>query len=36
MFFVGMANNRIYIFAPVIFFLGLITVVRGFLGHEED
>jgi hypothetical protein len=36
LFFVGMANNRIYIFAPVIFFLGLITVIRGFLGHEEE
>lgn len=35
-FFLGLAADRIYIFAPVVFFMGLLAVIRGFLGHPED
>jgi hypothetical protein len=35
-FFVGMANNRIYFYAPVVFVFGLVAVGRGLLGHPED
>ncbi len=35
-FFVGLAANRIYFYAPVVFFLGLVAVIRGFLGYAED
>jgi hypothetical protein len=36
LFGVGLANNRVYFYAPVLFFLGLIAVIRGFLGYEEE
>jgi hypothetical protein len=35
-FFVGLSANRIYFYAPVLFFLGLVAVVRGFLGYSEE
>ncbi|MBA4064131.1 MAG: hypothetical protein C0501_10540 [Isosphaera sp.] len=35
-FFVGLAADTIYLYAPVVFFLGLVAVVRGVLGHPED
>ena len=35
-FFVGLAGNRIYFYAPVLFFFGLVAVIRGVLGYAED
>lgn len=35
-FAIALANNRIAIFAPVVFCFGLVAVVRGLLGRPED
>jgi hypothetical protein len=35
-FFLGLAGNRIYFYAPVMFCLGLFAVIRGLLGYSED
>jgi hypothetical protein len=35
-FFVALSANRIAIFAPVVFVLGLISVIKGLLGHPEE
>jgi len=35
-FFFALSNNRISIYAPVMFVFGLVAVVRGFFGAPED
>jgi hypothetical protein len=35
-FFVGLSYNRIFVYAPILFVLSLIAVVRGILGRPED
>jgi hypothetical protein len=35
-FFGALAFGVIFIYPPIMFVLGLIAVVKGFLGHEED
>jgi len=36
LFGVGLAADRLFIYAPVLFLFGLVAVVRGLLGHSED
>jgi 1,4-dihydroxy-2-naphthoate octaprenyltransferase len=35
-FFGALALGVIFIYPPILFVLGLVAVVKGFLGHEED
>jgi hypothetical protein len=35
-FVVGLTANRVYIYPPIMFVLGLIAVVKGLLGHPEE
>ncbi len=35
-FFFALSNNRISIYAPVVFVFGLVAVVRGLFGAPED
>jgi hypothetical protein len=33
---VALSNNRIPIYAPILFLFGLVAVIRGLLGHAEE